>query len=51
MPKSSMLKKLVARAQRLVDAPRPTEGYPLAWHVEAMNVGDMSAIAAESLRA
>jgi hypothetical protein len=43
--------ELIARAQRLVDTPRPTGGYPLAWHVEALHVGDLNAIAAVALRA
>lgn len=49
--KTSVLRELIARAQRLVDTPQPAEGYPLAWHVEAANVGDLSAFAAASLRA
>lgn len=37
---------MAARGQALVDTPRPEGGYPLAWHVEAMLVGDLSALAA-----
>jgi hypothetical protein len=44
------LPALIARAQRLIDTPRPVGGYPLAWHVEAKNVGDLTAIAAAALR-
>jgi hypothetical protein len=42
---------LVARAQRLVDAPARASGEPLAWHAEAMHVGDMTVIATIALRA
>jgi hypothetical protein len=42
---------LIARAQALVDSPRPPGGYPLEWHVEALHVGDLPAIAAISLLA
>lgn len=42
---------LVARAQRLVDAPGHANGEPLAWHAEAMHVGDMTVIATIALRA
>ena len=41
---------VIARAQRLIDSPRPVGGYPLARHVEALNVGDLTAIAIASLR-
>jgi hypothetical protein len=37
--------------QRLIDSPRPYDGYPLEWHVEALNVGDLTAIAMFALRA
>jgi hypothetical protein len=37
-----------ARAQHLVDS-RPKGAYPLAWCVEAMHVGDLTAIAALQL--
>jgi hypothetical protein len=33
----------IARAQHLVDS-CPQTGYPLAWYIEAMQVGDLSAI-------
>ena len=39
----------IARAQRLVDMPRPMGGYPLALHVEALHVGDLTALAAAVL--
>jgi hypothetical protein len=42
---------VVARAQRLVDSPRPVDGYPLAWHIEASHVGDLTAIAVAAVRA
>jgi hypothetical protein len=42
---------MLARAQALVDTPRPEGGRPLAWHVEAMLLGDLPAIAVASARA
>jgi hypothetical protein len=42
---------VLARAQSLVDTPRPDGGRPLAWHVEAMLVGDLSAVAVAATRA
>jgi hypothetical protein len=41
---------IVDRAQRLIDSPRPYDGYPLEWHYEALNVGDLTAIAIAALR-
>ncbi|MGN6168118.1 MAG: hypothetical protein ACTHQQ_08080 [Solirubrobacteraceae bacterium] len=41
---------LIARAQHLIDVPEPYDGYPLPWHVEALNVGDLTVIAATALR-
>lgn len=41
---------LIARAQHLIDVPEPYDGYPLPWHVEALNVGDLTVIAAAALR-
>jgi hypothetical protein len=41
---------LIARAQHLIDVPEPYDGYPLPWHVEASNVGDLTVIAAAALR-
>jgi hypothetical protein len=41
---------VITRAQRLIDSPRPYDGYPLEWHFEAMNVGDLTAIATVALR-
>lgn len=43
-------KELIARAQHLIDAPRPYDGYPLPWHFEALHVGDLTTIAATALR-
>jgi hypothetical protein len=37
---------MLARGQQLVDTPRPDGGYPLEWHVMAMLVGDLPALAA-----
>jgi hypothetical protein len=45
-----MVQEVVDRAQRLVDSPRPVDGYPHEWHVEARHVGDLTAIAALALR-
>ena len=42
---------VVARTRRLIDSPRPYDGYPLEWHFEALNVGDLTAIATVALRA
>lgn len=41
---------IIARAQRLIEAPRPAGGHPLAWYVEASNVGDLTTIAVAALR-
>jgi hypothetical protein len=41
---------LIARAQRLADTPRPPEGRPLEWYVEALQVGDLTTLAALTLR-
>lgn len=50
-PQWSGLRDAIARAQRLVDSPRPSDGYPLAWCVEGFYLGDISALAATTLRA
>jgi hypothetical protein len=42
---------LLARGQELIDTPRPESGYPLEWHVMAMLVGDLPALAAMRARA
>ena len=44
------LDAVMARAQLLVDTPRPEAGYPLAWHVEAMLLGDFPAVALTAAR-
>lgn len=41
---------LIARAQHLVDLPRPADGYPLTWYVEAALIGDSTAITAAALQ-
>jgi hypothetical protein len=41
---------MIARAQRLADTPRPPEGRPLSWYVEALHVGDLPTLVAPSLR-
>lgn len=40
----------IDRVQALIDAPEPYDGYPLVWQVETYYLGDISAIAAASLR-
>jgi hypothetical protein len=42
---------LIAQAQALVDAKPRDGGHPLEWTVPAYFVGDMTALAAASLRA
>jgi hypothetical protein len=42
---------MLARGQELVDTPRPEGGHPLEWHVMAMLVGDLPALAAMRARA
>ncbi|HEY6522175.1 MAG TPA: hypothetical protein VIY10_00330 [Solirubrobacteraceae bacterium] len=42
---------MLARAQALVDTPRSEGGRPLAWHVEAMLLGDLPALALAAARA
>ena len=44
------VQELMARVQGLVDTPRPARGYPLDWYVEALHVGDLTAIAVAALR-
>jgi hypothetical protein len=45
------IRDAVARVQRLADTPRPPDGYPLAWCVEAFYLGDVPALAAATLLA
>ena len=49
-PSTCSAPRLIARVQRLADAPRPAGGYPLQWHAEAMHVGDLTAVAMTVLR-
>ena len=42
---------VIARTRRLIDSRRPYDGYPLEWHFEALNVGDLTTIAMVALRA
>ena len=42
---------MLARVQALIDTPRPKEGYSLAWQVEAMFLGDLTALGAATVRA
>jgi hypothetical protein len=44
------VRRVAARGQWLVDTPRPVDGQLLRWHVEALYVGDLTAIAAAALR-
>ena len=46
----SFAQEMIDRAQDLADTPRPVQGYPLEWLVEAKHVGDMTAIAILALR-
>jgi hypothetical protein len=48
---SARVDALMARAQRLVDAPRPAGSDSLAWHVEAQFMGDLTALVVAALRA
>ena len=43
-------KDLIARLQRLLEMPRPVEGYPLERYIEAQHLGDVTVIATLSLR-
>jgi hypothetical protein len=47
---SARRRELIARLQRLLDMPRPVDGYPLEWFVEASQLGDVTALAMISLR-
>lgn len=42
--------EVIVRVQRLIDSPRPVGGYSMAWHVEALGAGDLTAIAVAALR-
>ena len=44
------IEEVVARVQRLCDAPRPRGGYPLAASVEGHFLGDITAIVAATIR-
>ncbi len=41
---------MVAEAQRLIDPPRPVDGYPLSWYVKAWHIGDLTTLAMATLR-
>jgi hypothetical protein len=45
-----MLDDVLARVQRLIEAPRPAGGYPLEWHVQVAHIGDVTALATLALR-
>jgi hypothetical protein len=45
------VRAMLCRGRALVDTHRPEGGYPLEWHVTAMLVGDLPAIAAAAVRA
>jgi hypothetical protein len=49
-PQGPVAEDLIARAQRLVETPRPPDGYALEWCVEANHVGDLNAIAIAALQ-
>lgn len=41
--------EMIGRAQELIDTRRSEDGYPLAWYIEALYVGDLTALAASAL--
>jgi hypothetical protein len=47
---SRHVRRVAARGQWLVDTPRPADGHDLRWHVEAIYVGDLTALAAAALQ-
>jgi hypothetical protein len=49
-PDGASLPDLIARAQELVDAEPGAAGHPLEWAVPAYFLGDLTALAAASLR-
>ena len=49
-PRGPSAQELVARAQQLIDTPRPPDGYTAAWCVEAKHLGDLNAIAIAAIR-
>ena len=50
-PGGPSAEELIGRAQRLVDTPRPPDGYSVGWCVEAKHLGDLNAIAVAAIRA
>jgi hypothetical protein len=44
------VKELIGRLERLLEKPRPAEGYPAECFVEAWYLGDIAALAMLSLR-
>jgi hypothetical protein len=50
-PRGPSAQQLITRAQRLIDTPRPPNGYSVGWSVEAKHLGDLNAIAITAIRA
>ena len=50
-PRGPSAQELISRAQRLIDTPRPPDGYSVEWCVEAKHLGDLNAIAIAAIRA
>jgi hypothetical protein len=44
------IEDVIARLQRLSEAPRPRDGYPPTWYIEASLLGDITAISAAAIR-
>jgi hypothetical protein len=50
-PRGPSAEDLIARAQRLIETPRPPDGYSVGWCVAAKHLGDLGAIAITAIRA
>ena len=50
-PRGPSAEELTTRAQRLIDTPRPPDGYSDEWCVAAKHLGDLNAIAIAAIRA